>query len=88
MKRDKWRKPASLRRSGGLTMRGCGKAIELVLGGIALLPNHAKVANDAKLSPIPRLNYNLRQTSRWSEMVEEVRSEIMHQSVEPTVSFL
>lgn len=72
MKRDKWRTPASPRRSGTLTMRGCGKAIERLLGGIAPLPHLAqpgqatrKVANDANLSPIPKLQYNLGQMGRW-----------------------
>lgn len=52
MKRDKWRTPASPRRSKALTMRGCGKAIERQLGGIAppatscsTWTSHAKVAN-------------------------------------------
>ena len=49
-------------------MRGCGKAIEPQLGGTAppatcrsTWTSHAKVANDTNLSPIPRLNFNLRR---------------------------
>lgn len=71
MKRDKWRTPASPRRNGALTMRGCGKVVEQ-LGGIAptatsrsTRTSHAKVANDTKLSPIPRLNFNLRRMRQW-----------------------
>lgn len=74
MKRDKWHAPASPRRSGALTMSGCGKAIERLLGGIALPAisrstwiSHAKIADDANLSPTPRLHYILRRMSRWSK---------------------